>query len=101
MSNALSRLRHLFKDELLVRTANGMQATPRALELAGPTRQVLRQIERVLESDAGFDPAHSSRTFTARLSDLLDLLLLPALSERVGGEAPDIKRVCFWGCRAS
>jgi hypothetical protein len=36
MSNALSRLHHIFKDELLVRTANAMQATPRAIELAEP-----------------------------------------------------------------
>ena len=87
MSNALSRLRHLFQDELLVRTATGMQATARALELAEPTRQVLRQIERVFESDAGFDPATSARTFTIRLSDLLGLLLLPPLLEDTGKEA--------------
>ena len=79
MSNALSRLRHLFQDELLVRTATGMQATARALELAEPTRQVLRQIERVFESDRG-SPA-TWRTFTTRLSDLLGLLLLPQLLE--------------------
>jgi len=30
MSNALSRLRGMFDDELLVRTATGMKATPRA-----------------------------------------------------------------------
>ena len=87
MSNALSRLRHLFQDELLVRTATGMQATARALELAEPTRQVLRQIERVFESDAGFDPSTSARTFTIRLSDLLGLLLLPPFLEDTGKEA--------------
>lgn len=87
MSNALSRLRHLFQDELLVRTATGMRATARAIELAEPTRQVLRQIERVFESDAGFDPATSARTFTIRLSDLLGLLLLPQLLENIGREA--------------
>jgi DNA-binding transcriptional LysR family regulator len=87
MSNALSRLRHLFQDELLVRTATGMQATARALELAEPTRQVLRQVERVFESDAGFDAATSARTFTIRLSDLLGLLLLPQLLEAIGSAA--------------
>ena len=49
MSNALSRLRHIFKDDLLVRTATGMQTTHRAQEFAEPVRQALRQIERVLE----------------------------------------------------
>jgi len=90
MSNALSRLRHIFKDELLVRTAAGMQPTPRALELAEPTRQVIRQIERVFETDTGFDPGQSNRTFTIRLSDLLELLLLPSLLEGVGQEAPHV-----------
>ncbi|MBN8939818.1 MAG: LysR family transcriptional regulator [Rhizobiales bacterium] len=90
MSNALGRLRHIFKDELLVRTSAGMQATPRALELAGPIRQVLRQIERVFESDTGFDPARADRRFALRLSDLLSLLLLPALLAPIGRDAPGI-----------
>ena len=51
MSNALRRLRIVFGDELLVRTPNGMRATPRALELAEPVRAVLRQVERVMEPD--------------------------------------------------
>ena len=91
MSNALSRLRHIFRDDLLVRTATGMQATPRALELAEPVRQVLRQIERVLDSEPVFEPATSSRTFTVRLSDLLGLLLLPPLFSRLTQEAPGLE----------
>lgn len=79
MSNALSRLRAMFSDELLVRTATGMKATPRALELVDPLRQLLRQVERVLESDTGFDPDTTQRTFTIRMSDILACLLLPRL----------------------
>ena len=79
MSNALSRLRGMFADELLVRTATGMKPTPRALELVDPLRQLLRQIERVLESDSGFDPATAQRTFTIRMSDILACMLLPQL----------------------
>jgi DNA-binding transcriptional LysR family regulator len=90
MSNALARLRHVFKDDLLVRTPTGMQATPRALELAEPTRQVLRQIERVFDHDAEFDPAVAERTFTVRLSDLLGLILLPPLLEHLGNRAPGL-----------
>jgi DNA-binding transcriptional LysR family regulator len=91
MSNALSRLRHVFKDDLLVRTPTGMQATPRALELADPTRQVLRQIERVLDQDTDFDPADAQRTFSVRLSDLLGLILLPPLFENLGRQAPGVQ----------
>lgn len=79
MSNALNRLRGMFSDELLVRTATGMKATPRALELVEPLRQLLRQVERVLESDRGFDPTIAQRTFTIRMSDILACMLLPRL----------------------
>ena len=90
MSNALSRLRYIFKDDLLVRTSMGMQATPRALELAEPVRHVLLQIERVLDSEPAFDPATSSRTFSLRLSDLLARLLLPPLFDVLNRTAPGI-----------
>lgn len=86
MSNALGRLRHLFKDELLVRTARGMQTTPRAESLAAPLRQLLKQIERVFERNAAFDPARAKRTFTIRLSDVLGFLLLPALMRALAGQ---------------
>jgi DNA-binding transcriptional LysR family regulator len=79
MSNALNRLRAMFADELLVRTATGMKPTPRALELVDPLRQLLRQVERVLESDAGFDPNAAKRTFAIRMSDILACMLLPQL----------------------
>lgn len=88
MSNALSRLRHIFKDELLVRTANGMQATPRALELAEPVKRVLRQLERILDSEASFDPSTTTRSFSVRLSDLLSRLLLPTVCNTLKTTAP-------------
>lgn len=82
MSNALGRLRAMFGDELLVRTATGMVPTPRAMELVGPLRQLLRQVERVLDSDSGFDPATSDRTFVIRMSDILARVMLPLLMAR-------------------
>jgi DNA-binding transcriptional LysR family regulator len=88
MSNALSRLRHIFNDGLLVRTANGMQATPRALELAEPVKRVLRQLERILDSESSFDPATTTRSFSVRLSDLLSRLLLPAVCNTLKTTAP-------------
>lgn len=60
MSNALTRLRALFKDELLVRTANGMEPTLRALELRDAIHQILLQAERLMHSDALFEPDRKS-----------------------------------------
>ncbi|MES5487258.1 LysR family transcriptional regulator [Bradyrhizobium sp. INPA03-11B] len=88
MSNALNRLRAMFEDELLVRTTAGMKPTPRATELAEPLRQVLRQVERVMTSDAGFDPTRTERSFTIRMSDILACLLLPRLA---AARSPDAR----------
>ena len=41
MSNALSRLRHLFNDDLFVRQGNTMQPTPRAQQIAQQVDQAL------------------------------------------------------------
>jgi DNA-binding transcriptional LysR family regulator len=90
MSSALARLRSVFKDELLVRTAIGMRPTPRAETLIEPVRQAISQIERVLASDRRFDAARSERRFTIRLSDLLSYLLLPRLIAEIAQAAPRI-----------
>src|SRR4029079_18611936 len=90
MSHALGRLRRLFRDDLLVRTASGMQPTVQAEALREPLRLVLRQIERVFEGDAGFDPARSTLTFGLRLSDLLAYQILPALLADLAETAPGI-----------
>lgn len=90
MSNALARLRGVFKDELLVRTASGMQPTPRAEALIEPVRQAISQIERVLASDHGFDADKSDRRFAIRLSDLLSYLLLPSLMTDMARTAPAV-----------
>ena len=90
VSNALSRLRAIFGDELLVRTARGMQPTPRALEVAGPLRQILKQTERIFDSDIAFEPQLAAREFTVRMSDLLACLVLPRLTARLRAGAPGV-----------
>ncbi|MDN5843062.1 MAG: LysR family transcriptional regulator [Alcaligenaceae bacterium] len=90
MSNALSRLRMLFKDELFVRTAKGMEPTPRAVELGMRVHAVLQQTTRLMSSDVQFDPATSRRDFSARLSDLVGILILPRLMARLRTEGPGV-----------
>lgn len=90
MSNALSRLRHLLGDELLVRTPQGMQPTPRALALAGPLQATLEQLERILGGE-GFAPESSSRGFTLAMADYTALVVLPPLKRHLARLAPGIK----------
>ncbi|MGG1947441.1 LysR family transcriptional regulator [Trinickia sp. NRRL B-1857] len=91
VSNALGRLRHMFKDEILVRAAAGMELTPRAKALAPTIRQILQQIEALLASEQSFDPLQSERQFALRMSDLTELLFLPALSRSIRATAPKVK----------
>ncbi|KAB0631178.1 LysR family transcriptional regulator [Burkholderia stagnalis] len=90
VSNALSRLRYVFKDEILARTTLGMELTPRAQALVLPVRQIMQQIESLFESDYQFNPYTSERHFTVRMSDLTELLMLPALLRLMRLTAPHI-----------
>jgi DNA-binding transcriptional LysR family regulator len=90
MSNALARLRHLFKDELFIRTAKGMEPTPRAIELGQAVRSILQQTTRLMLSDINFDAQSAQHQFTARMSDLVGSLILPALMQRLAETAPGI-----------
>jgi DNA-binding transcriptional LysR family regulator len=91
MSNALARLRHVFKDDLFVRTPRGMEPTPRAVELGEAVHAILQQTARLMSSDAFFDPAATERSFTIRMSDLIGAVLLPPLMQRLQAGAPGIR----------
>lgn len=90
MSNALGRLRGVFRDDLLVRTAQGMQPTAQAEALREPLRLLLRQVEQVFEGGGAFDPARATATLALRLSDLLAYQILPPLLAMTGRVAPGL-----------
>ncbi len=68
VSGMLARLREGFDDPLFVRAQRGVTPTARALELAGPVRQVLAEVEALLRP-AAFDPATASFTLTLAATD--------------------------------
>ena len=68
VSGMLARLRERFDDPLFVRAQRGVTPTARALELAGPVRQVLAEVEALLRP-AAFDPATASFTLTLAATD--------------------------------
>ncbi len=91
MSRALSRLRDLFDDELLVKAAHGMVLSPKAQALAPSVRKVLRQIERTLDPDLPFAPDVESRTFTIATSPLCTHLVAAPLLPRLTAVAPGVR----------
>ncbi|MEF0943917.1 LysR family transcriptional regulator [Rhizobium sp. BR 362] len=68
VSGMLTRLRESFGDPLFIRSQRGIVPTPRALELAGPVKQVLSEIE-VLLSRPRFEPETADLTVTLAATD--------------------------------
>ena len=91
VSNALSQLRELLKDPLLVRKAGGMVPTERALALSGPLRAALLALEQGLEPSATFAPATAERDFTIMTNDFVAYAMLPRLLPRLQREAPRVR----------
>lgn len=89
VSHALARLRHMLKDELFVRTPEGMQPTPRAARMAGPIHQALQEMRIVLEADQ-FDPSEASRTFTIAANNYAARAVIPAFVRHVATLAPSV-----------
>ncbi|MFD2252664.1 DNA-binding transcriptional LysR family regulator [Pseudochelatococcus lubricantis] len=90
MSHSLSTLRALLQDELFIRVGQAMQPTARALSLAVPVRQALRQAQLALTGGDVFDPATEERTFRIAMTPEVELLLIPDLTARLRRLAPGI-----------
>ncbi len=73
VSHALSRLREMLDDPLLLRSGNRLVASPRAEALREPLRRVLTDLMRVVQAEAEFDPATSTRRFVVAAPDSMGL----------------------------
>jgi DNA-binding transcriptional LysR family regulator len=87
VSHALARLRYALKDELFVRTPEGMRPTPRAERMAGPVRSALRELQVTVEPEE-FDAAQTSRSYTIAANNYAARAVIPALARRMAKLAP-------------
>lgn len=69
MSTALSRLRVVFEDELLVRVGRDYELTPLARQLLPQVQLTLPLVAQALGQEEPFDPSTSRRTFAIQLTD--------------------------------
>src|SRR5262245_46521825 len=76
VSNALTRLRLLFDDELFVRHGKEMAPTPRARSLAGPIRRALDLIHASLARPDAFD-CTANHTFRLGINDIGEAVIVP------------------------
>lgn len=90
MSGMLTRLRDSFDDPLFSRTQRGIIPTQRALDLSKPVKQVLREIDALLQPPV-FVPSTATLTFTIAATDYaLRAIAVPFLSA-LKVKAPRIK----------
>ena len=89
MSHALTRLRHMLKDELFVRSPSGMVPTPRAEQLATPIRIALDGLQQSLEP-VQFEPSKATTTFRIAVDNYAAIVLVAPIAAQVASIAPGV-----------
>lgn len=90
VSNALSRLRATFNDNLFTRTAHGMMPTPIAQNVIVEVRQALNLLRTSLQEGQNFEVNSASKTFNISMRDISEVVFLPVLLPQLKKEAPNI-----------
>jgi DNA-binding transcriptional LysR family regulator len=82
VSRALQRLRDMFHDDLLIRTANGYEPTPKGQRLLQDLATMLPRLDRLM-AGGDFDPSTEDATFRIAATDHAAHLLVPLLCNSV------------------
>jgi LysR family transcriptional activator for leuABCD operon len=91
VSHALSRLRSVFQDELFVRQARGVFATPVADVIYTKLRSSLASVRESVAERRGFDPKLSARRFFVGVAHPLGPMISVRLLERLARDAPGVE----------
>jgi DNA-binding transcriptional LysR family regulator len=90
VSHALGRLRAALRDELFVRTPDGMVPTTQAERLAPSVRQALADLGAAIEGARPFEPQEVEQTFTVAVNNHAALVIAPLLAATIAREAPSV-----------
>jgi len=99
VSNALSRLREKFDDELFVRTGSGMVPTQKTENIIKDVQNALQLMQKSVNEPDEFDPATSQKTFRISLGDINEGRILAILISKIEKQAPNIKLECYYTAR--
>jgi DNA-binding transcriptional LysR family regulator len=91
ISHALARLRSALRDDLFVRTPDGMAPTPYAERLIGPVRTALENLHTALDGAAPFDPESAERGFTVAMDNRAVVVLAAPLAAAVAVQAQHVQ----------
>lgn len=90
VSNALARLRRATGDELFTRTPAGMLPTAHAAAIAPAVSDALAALQAAVARPAAFVPASGERSFRLAMTDIGEIIFLPALVRRLREAAPGV-----------
>jgi DNA-binding transcriptional LysR family regulator len=91
MSAALSRLRRLFNDPLLVREGGSWRPTRRAEDLHGSFRPLLDTWREVSLPRTEFDPRSTRRVVTMFATDYVQFTVIGRVAGRLAQQAPGVE----------
>jgi len=94
ISHSLNKLRKQFDNPLFVKTAGGMEPTPRAKQLYQSIQEPLLQLQQAINPEIRFNPECSQRTFIFGVSDYIEATLLPKLTSHLQRQAPNTTIRC-------
>lgn len=90
MSHALNRLRWMLKDQLFIRTPEGMMPTPRAEHLAEPISHALLELQRTLDPEE-FVPEEANRRFVVAVNNYAAIVLAGPIFAECRAVAPNVR----------
>ena len=99
VSNALSRLREKFDDELFVRTGSGMVPTQKTENIIKDIQNALQLMQKSVNEPDEFNPETSERTFRLSLGDINEGRILAILMSKIGKLAPHVKIESYYSAR--
>ena len=87
----LGRLRQELADPLFVRTASGLEPTPRADELIATARAAIEILQRLTSRPKPYEPQTDERCFNICMTDASHVTLLPKLLGHMRSAAPSAR----------
>ncbi|WP_028997887.1 LysR family transcriptional regulator [Azohydromonas australica] len=91
LSNALSRLREYFNDDLLTPVGRRFELTPRAEALKDVIRDLLVRIDSALATQPDFEPTTSDREFILFVSDYTMTMLMPRVLDLARQQGSNVR----------
>jgi len=91
VSESLKRLRHMFNDELFIRTGRTITATDMALSYKNDLENLFEKMDSIFEERKEFDPSIANNHIKIGLPEYCAIPVIPKLQKLLIKQAPNIQ----------